>query len=288
MSWNNSDGKTVTKQIKSTKAPSLLKGLIAAIVVVVAGGIAIFSLLCKSSAPAKVEEESEDKLIEDIGTTNTIEEVKEDAGKEAPTEPPKVKFEKKPGQMQLPNGKVLTFPPPKEGETRTIYANGHTYVCDHLGNVIETTKRKLLPTAFERNFMNLAQEGKPYISATMLGLDEAEVKRMLKQGYTMKGDETEEEKAALKAYDELRNAALVYMDQGGKFDDFINEYVTYDRNQRQARAITLQEVMKLYKEGNVVEAKKTADAANTVLSEKGFRPLTLPQHVVNEFSKIVE
>jgi len=205
---------------------------------------------------------------------------------EKPAKPEPPPFVKRPGAMQLPNGKVLTFPAPKEGEIRKVYANGRMYECDHLGNFKDVTKRKLFKTAFELNFLAFAQEGKPYIPVFLKGLDEEDVKRMLLKNYTPIGDETEEEWAELKAYDNMRCAALQYMEEGGKFDDFVDEYAKFDRKQRETRAMGLREIMTLYKEGKIEEAKQMAEAANLLMERNGFKPVRLPPKVQEAFNNI--
>ena len=71
----------------------------------------------------------------------------------------------------------------------------------------------------------------------------------------------------------MRCAALDYMDQGGKFDDFVDEYAKFDRKQRETRAMGLREIMTLYKEGKVEEAKQMAEAANLLMEKNGYGPL---------------
>ena len=203
--------------------------------------------------------------------------------RKAAAEKARREYVKKPGQMMLPNGKILTFPPPKEGEVRKLFAYGHMYECDHLGNFRDVTQRRLFHTAFEANFLRLAQEGKSYIPTFLTGLDEADVKKMLEKNYTPIGDETEEEWASLKAYDEMRCAALSYMEQGGKFDDFVKEYAAFDRKQREAKALGLKEVMTLYKQGRVAEAKEMATASNLMMEKNGYKPIKFPKHVQEAF-----
>ncbi len=195
-------------------------------------------------------------------------------------------YVKRAGQLRLPDGQVLTFPPPAEGETRLVHAYGHTYECDHLGNFRDITPRRLFDTAFEANFFALAQSEGRFIPAFLTGLDEADVKAMLVKGYTPKGDETEEEMARLKAYDEMRCAVLEYMEQGGRFDDFVSGVADFEREQRQARAAGLREVMTLVKQGRVEEARRMADEADRLLREKGFAPIRLPAHVREAFGVV--
>ena len=234
-------------------------------------------------APArKVEKKKASKSTKEaVPATNAVKKTERPVRKAE-----KPEFEKRPGALQLPDGKVLTFPPPKEGEKRLVHAYGHTYECDHLGNFRDITPRKLFHTAFEANFLGLAVEGGAFIPAFLTGLDEGDVKKMLLKKYEHIGDETEEEMAKLKAYDDMRCAALEYMEQGGKFDDFVNEFAQYEKQQRQTRALGLGEVMKLVKQGKMAEAKEMAKAANLLMEQKGFKPIKLPVHVQKAFDEI--
>lgn len=205
---------------------------------------------------------------------------------EKPAKPEPPPFQKRPGAMQLPNGKVLTFPAPKEGEIRKVYAYGHMYECDHLGNFKDVTPRKLFHTAFEGNFLALAVEGKSFIPAFLTGLDQNEVKEILKKNYQPIGDETEEEIAQLKAYDDMRCAALQYMEEGGSFDDFVMDFANYEKKSRETNAMCLREVMTLCKEGKIQEAKEMAEAATKLMEQKGLRPFKLPAHVKAAFESM--
>ena len=210
---------------------------------------------------------------------------KANAGNNA-EKPEKQPFVKRPGAMQLPDGKVLTFPAPKEGEVRKVYAYGHMYECDSKGNFKDVTPRKLFHTAFEGNFLGLAVEDKPFIPAFLKGLDQDEVKKILTKNYEPIGDETEEEWTQLKAYDEMRCAALQYMEEGGTFDDFVDYFANQVKKERQTQAMCLREVMTLYKAGKIAEAKEMAQAAEALKEKEGLKPLKLPPHVREAFDKL--
>ena len=188
-------------------------------------------------------------------------------------------FVKRPGALQLPDGKVLTFPAPKEGEIRKVYAYGHMYECDHEGNFRDVTKRQLFKTAFEANFLGLANADKPFIPVFLKGLENADVQKILLKPYELKGDETEEEMAQLKAYDDMRAAALQFMDEGGSFDEFVDYFAQQVKQERETNALCLREVMTLYKQGKLEEAKEMAEAANALKRQKGLKELKLPAHV---------
>lgn len=195
----------------------------------------------------------------------------------------KTEYVKRPGQLQLPNGKILTFPPPKEGETRKVYAFGHMYECDHEGNFKDLTERKLFHTAFEGNFLALATQESSFIPAFLTGLDESEVRAILSKEYVPIGDETEKELEKIKAYKDMQRAVLEYMNQGGSFDDFVNDMAQHVKTERKTRAMALREVMMLYKAGKISEAKEMAQAADILTDKKGFKPIKLPPHVVEAF-----
>ena len=205
---------------------------------------------------------------------------------EKPEKPALPPYVKKPGQMQLPNGKILTFPAPKEGETRKVYAYGHMYECDSEGNFRDITPRKLFHTAFEGNFLGLAVEDKPFIPAFLKGLDQDEVKKILEKNYQPIGDETAEEWTQLKAYDEMRCAALQYMEEGGTFDEFVDYFANQVKKERQTQAMCLREVMTLYKEGKIAEAKEMAEAAAALKEKQGLKSFKLPPHVLEAFDAL--
>ena len=281
MAWNQiNEDKAAKKSVSGNVACSKFKGLLAG-VIVVAVGFAVIYLLRSPTSEKDDKVIAKQSLIKEfspsISTNSTVRE--EAAAEQKPKKEEPKPYVKKPGQMQLPDGKVLTFPPPKEGEIRKIYAYGHLYECDHLGNFKDVSKRHLFKTAFEENFLAFSQAGKGYIPAFLTGLDESDVKRMLEKNYTPIGDETEEEMAALKAYDEMRCAALAYMEQGGRFDDFVNEYVTFDRKERQAKSVSLQEIITTYLKGDVAGAKEIAKAANIMMEKNGYMPITLPKDI---------
>ena len=265
------------------------RGALAALVVVVGAGLAWWLVSRPASTepapepapgkPAAVPKPSAPKPAK-AGTTNA----QTKAEKPAKPEPPP--FQKRPGAMQLPDGKVLTFPAPKEGEIRKVYAYGHMYECDHLGNFKDVTPRKLFHTAFEGNFLALAVEGKTFIPAFLTGLDPKEVRAMLEKNYQPIGDETEEEMAQLKAYDDMRCAALQYMEEGGSFDDFVMDFANYEKKSRETNAMCLREVMTLCKEGKIQEAKEMAEAATKLMEQKGLRPFKLPPHVKAAFESM--
>lgn len=286
MAWNGSNQKEevhLTKR-RGTKSPQRGTFLVVGgIALLFALGAGIWMVLrphasrVPENAPAPAIEQP--ALIESVKPkieSNASTESKEPEKQEKTNE---VTFVKRPGALQLPDGRILTFPAPNEGEIRRVYSHGHLYECDHLGNFKDVTPRKLFNTAFEGNFLALAVEGKSFIPAFLTGLDPSEVRDYLTRERPPIGDETEEEKEQLKAYDAMRRAALQYMDEGGSFDEFVMDFANYERKSREANAMCLREVMTLYKQGRLREAKEMVQAANALMTQKGLRPFRLPPHV---------
>lgn len=284
------DGKKRSAHMPRTKTQSHFKvWLFALAIAVLAAGGFLWLISGKDSGKPDKDDKSErpskaSTVAQPAAkTVKTSEEQVESEKSEKPAPPPYVK---KPGQMQLPNGKILTFPAPKEGETRKVYAYGHMYECDSEGNFRDITPRKLFHTAFEGNFLGLAVEDKPFIPAFLKGLDQDEVKKILEKNYQPIGDETEEEWTQLKAYDDMRCAALQYMEEGGTFDEFVDYFANQVKKERQTQAMCLREVMTLYKEGKIAEAKEMAEAAAALKEKQGLKSFKLPPHVLEAFDAI--
>lgn len=276
------------KNIQPARHPRLGVYIIGLAVVAVAG-IGLYLTMSKSQeADATPKAKPSKNKIIDVEPTKPTHTAAETppVTNATPARPEPPPFVKRPGAMQLPNGKVLTFPAPKGDEIRKVYAYGHMYECDSEGNFRDVTKRQLFHTAFEANFLGLAIEDKPFIPAFLTGLDQEEVKQILTKNYEPIGDETEEEMAQLKAYDDMRCAALQFMEEGGTFDEFVDYFAKQVKDERETNALCLREVMTLVKEGKLEEARDMAEAANRLKEQKGLKPLKLPAHVQAAFDEM--
>lgn len=195
-------------------------------------------------------------------------------------------YQKKAGEMRLPDGRLFTFPAPTPGKPRIVIADGKTYECDHEGNFRDVTPRQLFSTAFEANFMGLAIDNGSFIPAFLVGLNQDEVIKILQKDYEMIGDETEEEIKKLEAYLEMKSIALDYIEQGGSFDDFVVDIAAFVKAERKIRARGLGQVMTLVKEGKYAEAKTRADELNAAITAEGYKPLKIPPHVAKVFDEL--
>ena len=186
-------------------------------------------------------------------------------------------FVKRPGTMQLPSGKVLTFPPPKEGEFRIVHSHGKMYKCDSEGNWEDVTPKPIFDNSFEECLVGLSVDGGSFIPGMLMGLDEDSVRKMLEKQIVINEDDGEDVVAKKEAVAQMKAVILDYMDGGGKFDDFVMEMYQFSAQERTLKGKGLKRLSELIREGNIDAARAYRDTYDEVLSKQGFSPLKLPK-----------
>ena len=68
---------------------------------------------------------------------------------------------------------------------------------------------------------------------------------------------------------------VVYVEK----EKFVDNFAKQVKEERETNALCLREVMTLYKQGKIAEAKEMAEAANALKRQKGLQELKLPAHV---------
>lgn len=203
-------------------------------------------------------------------------EVREDKVEKA-----KPEFVKRPGAMQLPDGRVLTFPVPKEGEYRIVHSHGSTYKCDHLGNWEDITPKPIFDNAFEENLVSLASENGNFIPGMLMGLDDAEVVKMLKKPVQFSPDDSDEVRAKKESVVAAKEEILQYMAAGGTFDGYIKELRELTVQERGIRSMATKEIVTMLKEGREQDAARFTQELNGKLAEAGLRPMKFPAHITS-------
>lgn len=188
-------------------------------------------------------------------------------------------YVKKPGQMLTDDGRVLTFPPPKEGEFRTVHSHGKVYKCDSEGNWEDVTPRPLFDNSFEENLVGLSIEGGSFVPGMLMGLDTNAIMPLLRRDVVINEDDTDDEKAKKEAVAEMKGVILDYIEQGGTFDQFVMEMRALTVQERSMKSKALKRVAELCKAGKLDEARAYVDSFNSVIDEQGFSPLKLPPHI---------
>jgi hypothetical protein len=192
----------------------------------------------------------------------------------------KVEFEKRPGAMQLPDGRVLTFKPPKEGEFRIIHSHGLMYKCDHLGNWEDVTPKPVFDNAFEETLLGLATRG-DFIPGMLMGIDHKQAIKMLTKPVVINEGYSEEIIAKKEAVAAAKEAILEYMKEGASLDDFVMEMRKQIAKERNIRGTVLKEIIQSLKEGRTQDAADMRNAANIMLERDSLPSIKLPPHIEN-------
>ena len=201
-------------------------------------------------------------------------------GKGADAAKKKPPFVKRPGAMQLPDGRILTFKPPKEGEFRIVHSHGSTYKCDHLGNWEDITPKPIFDNSFEETLVGMATTGN-FIPGMLLGLDHNTAIKMLTKPVVINEDDSEDVVAKKEAVAQAKEAILDYMKDGASLDDFVMEMRKQVVKEKFIRGMAIKEIVASLKEGRVQDAADMRDAANKMLEKDSLPALKLPAHIEN-------
>ena len=197
-----------------------------------------------------------------------------------PEKPEKPPFVKRPGAMQLPDGRVLTFKPPKEGEFRIVHSHGSTYKCDHLGNWVDVTPKPVFDNSFEETLVGLATTGN-FIPGMLMGIDYDYAINMLTKPVVINPDDPKDVVAKKEAVAAAKEAILDYMKDGASLDEFVMDMRKQVVKERFIRGAALKEIVASLKEGRAQDAADMRDAANKMLENDGAPALKIPAHLEN-------
>ena len=287
MGWNGSD-KVVERAAssfkkketpKSTRKLRVVPYLICALVALF-GAIALYFFLSKpESAPIAQTDTPKKRTPAKMENTSTnIKKVAQSPKVEQKKEKPA--FVKKPGTMQTPDGRILTFPVPAPGEFRTVHSHGAVYKCDHEGNWVDITPKPVFDNAFEEHLIGMNFQNGNFIPGMLLGLDKDEVMKMLRKPVTINPDDSEEVIRKKTAAAEVKELALDYMETtGASFDEFVMEMRKTVTIQRGLTADTLRDIVGFLKKGDAKSAALYRDTLNQKFRELGLPDAKIPKHI---------
>lgn len=178
--------------------------------------------------------------------------------------------------MQLPNGQIITFKPPAEGETRRVFALNKIYECDSEGNWKDVTPQKLFDNPIENHIVNLAVENRAFIPAFMTGYSTNDILAALQKDVVINEDDSPDIVATKEAVAQMKSMILDYIDQGGTYDSFIYEMAAYAKAERRMKGRAISKISALIKNGQIEEARAYRDEINAVLEQQQYSKLKLP------------
>ena len=280
MGWNGSDrvNNSPKKETpKSTRKLRVLPYLICALIALF-GGIALYFFLSKpESAPIAQTDTPKKRTPAPKASTNLVKKTEKPIAAPKKEKPP---FVKKPGTMQTPDGRVLTFPVPAPGEFRTVHSHGAVYKCDHEGNWVDITPKPVFDNAFEENLIGMNLQNGSFIPGMLMGLDKAEVMKMLRKPVTINPDDSEEVIRKKTAAAEVKELALDYMETtGASFDEFVMEMRKTATIQKGLTASTLKDIVGFLKKGDAKSAALYRDTLNQKFRELGLPDAKIPKHI---------
>ena len=284
MAWNGSDGRSKASPPTATRrtaSRSTWRWLLAGVVALTIAGGALLSFIVGGDAPSAAEttramaREKPAPRPPRLAPTNAVRAAATNASMKTPEPPP---FKKRPGAMQLPDGRVLTFKPPKEGEFKIVHSHGAVYKCDHLGNWEDVTPKPVFDNAFEESLVGLATSGS-FIPGVLMGLDYDYVIKMLTKPVVVDPGDPEDVVAKKEAVAAAKEAILDYMKDGASFDDFVMDMRRQVATERAIRGMALKEIVGLLKAGRTEEAADMRDAAERLMERETGGRLTLPAHI---------
>lgn len=183
------------------------------------------------------------------------------------------------GKMLTDDGRVLTFPKPKPGETRIVHTHGRVYECDSEGNYVDVTPKPIFDNSFEQCLVGLAVEGGSFIPGMLLGHDKDEITSMLIRKVEIKPDDPPEVVEKKEAVAALKKDIIGYIKEGGTFDEYVAEAHKQSAHERKIQREGLREVVQMLRSGDTAGAALYRKKFNEVVGKSGMRPLKLPPHV---------
>ena len=280
MGWNGSDRVNNSPKKETLKSTRKLRVLPSAICALIAlfGGIALYLILSEPESASGAQNETHKKRSPaPKASTNLVKKT------EKPLAAPKKEkpaFVKKPGTMQTPDGRVLIFPVPAPGEFRIVHSHGAMYKCDHEGNWIDVTPKPVFDNAFEENLIGMNLQDGNFIPGMLMGLDKAEVMKMLRKPVTINPEDSEEVILKKTATAEVKELALDYMETtGASFDEFVLEMRRTSAIQRGLTAETLRDIVGFLKKGDAKSAALYRDTLNQKFRELGLPDAKIPKHI---------
>ena len=281
MGWNGSDRVSNSPKNETPKSTRKLRVVLCAICALVAlfGGIALYFFLSKpeSASVAQTDTPKTHSPASSKVSTNSLKKTEKPLATPKKEKPP---FVKKPGTMQTPDGRVLTFPVPAPGEFRTVHSHGAVYKCDHEGNWVDITPKPVFDNAFEENLIGMNLQNGSFIPGMLMGLDKAEVMKMLRKPVTINPDDSEEVIRKKTAAAEVKELALDYMETtGASFDEFVMEMRKTATIQKGLTASTLKDIVGFLKKGDAKSAALYRDTLNQKFRELGLPDAKIPKHI---------
>lgn len=185
-------------------------------------------------------------------------------------------YPKKPGHLPLPDGTVVTFLPPKPGNTKTVYTVGGVYICDSDGNFSRYEAPKLFDNRFENTIESLATDGQLLLTDRTIDFTKEEIDKYLHAQVFINEDDTPEIIDRKVATATMKEDIIAFIKEGGTYQEYVRQLHHQIGTERSLHREAVRELVSLLSEGDIEGARQCRDAMNQFLGEKGYRGVKLP------------
>lgn len=216
---------------------------------------------------------------------NPKEEKPLEANELEPKPTPSSELTKKPGQITLPDGQILTFTPPKNGDVKKIISSGKIYECDSKGNFKDITPQMPFDNSFENLLVELSIEDGMFVPGLLMGYSTDDVMFMLKKDVIINDDDPDDIKAKKNAVAEIKKIILEYIEGGGTFEEFVHSVGIYSAEERKIKRNGIHKIIRLINDDKIEDARLFEEEFNKVLQTYNFGPLKLPKKIKDALVK---
>lgn len=184
-----------------------------------------------------------------------------------------------PGRLTLPDGNVLTFPPPPPDKPLSISAQGRVYLADSVGNFVDATPKPVFDDPIEEQMVGISTPGGRFVPGLFLSFPTAAITNMLNREVVIYDDDDEAVKAKKEAVAETKQLMLSYLEAGYSLAEVVMSISDLAEQERAIRTKGIAAIMRMVREGDIEGARKYKETLDEVVAEQQLSPIVLPKRV---------
>lgn len=277
-----SDGKAAKREARSGKRVKARTAVF--VTLLLALGLASIFVLCFQPTGGDAElKETKTRQPDNIADAASVpqppapEQDAVDAQPETPKSAEPEPFVKRPGALQLPNGKVITFKPPAPGEEKTIWVQGRKYTVDSEGNFRDDSPAKTFDNRFENTMEAMSAVGGGVLPAAALSIPKDDIAKYLASPIVINDDDSEEIVEKKIATAEMKELLKDYIRDGGTWEEFVMELGEIRRDEHMLQSQAIAEIARMLREGDEEGAQLYSEKVDQFMKSKGYKGLKVPE-----------
>jgi len=251
-------------------------GVLLAILGILAVGVSVFLAFDHQNEP-----QIKPKIVAKGLITESQHEKASDPVEEPQSTPPSPVetnlFVKRPGALQLPNGKVITFNPPAPGEEKTVWVQGRKYTVDSEGNFSDDSPKHTFDNRFENTMEAMSAVGGGCLPAAALSIKQEDIVKYMATPIVINDDDPDEIVEKKIATAEMKELFRDYLKEGGTWEEFVMELSHIRRTEHLLNSQAIREIATMLREGDEEGAQMYRAKVDEFMKSKGYRGLKVPE-----------